>query len=55
MKIIKENKKKMLFLCVKEIENAIAFYKKKGEVFSEKGKFTIVEKEYSEVAFFDDL
>ena len=48
---ISNNKKKMGLWCVKENENAINFYKRKGGVIVAEKKFTLSEKEYSEVAF----
>lgn len=52
---IENNKKKMGLWCVKENENAISFYKRKGGVVISEKKFTLANKEYSEVAFEYDL
>ena len=52
---IENNKKKMGLWCVKENENAINFYKRKGGVVVSEKKFTLANKEYSEVAFEYDL
>lgn len=50
-----KNKKKMGLWCVKENKPAISFYRKKGGVFTIEKKFTIADREYSEVAFLYDL
>ena len=50
-----KNKKKMGIWCVKENLQAVEFYQKKGGNIIKEKKFTLADKEYSEVAFIYDL
>ena len=50
-----KNKKKMGIWCVKENLQAVEFYQKKGGIIIKEKKFTLADKEYSEVAFIYDL
>ena len=52
---IKNNKYKMGLWCVKENNNAINFYLRKGGIKVKEKTFTLAGKEYSEIAFVYDL
>ena len=50
-----KNKKKMGIWCIKENLQAVEFYQKKGGILIKEKKFTLADKEYSEVGFIYDL
>ncbi|MBR4110129.1 MAG: GNAT family N-acetyltransferase [Clostridia bacterium] len=52
---VKNNKKKMGLWCVKENNNAINFYVKKGGIQVKEKPFTLAGKDYSELAFVYNL
>ena len=45
------NRKKMVLWCVKENQNAVNFYKRKGGTIIAEKKFILAGKEYNEIAF----
>ena len=52
---MENNKSKMGLWCVKENNNAINFYLKKGGIQVKEKPFTLAGKDYSEIAFIYDL
>ena len=52
---IENNKQKMGLWCVKENNNAINFYIRKGGIQAKEKPFTLVGKDYSELAFIYNL